>query len=145
MEKIEPKEKKIEIENLYQFLGFLEKEFGKNATEKFFKRILKQRAGADRVVGDDAEAEEERIKRLKKAEVTPITVAKLNQIIDIESKKLETDLRQADLRQADLSHPERLEKRVRKEKEEMLSVMKGKEIVMDGKGNIEVKIQKKPV
>lgn len=134
MEKLEPKIEKPKIKNLYQFLDFLEGEFGENVTKKLFKPILEQRARADIVCGHSHRAKEERIKRLKNTEVTPITVARLNHIIDAHLKSLEIDF-------IDLRHSERLEKKTRKEEEEMLSAMKGKEIVMDKEGNIEVKTQ----
>lgn len=133
MEKLEPKKEEPKIESLFQLLSFLEEEFGENATKQFFKPIVEQRARANIVVGDHAKAKEERIKRLKNTEVTPITVARLNQAIDIYRSRLEVALR----------NPERLEKNIQEEKEEMFNAMKGKEIIMDGEGNIEVKTQKK--
>ena len=134
MKEFEPKIKEPKIKNLYEFLDFLEGEFGENVTKKLFKPILEQRARADIVVGSTSIAKKERIKRLKNTEVTPITVAKLNHIIDARLKSLEIDF-------IDLRHSERLEKKTRKEEEEMLSAMKGKEIVTDGEGNVEVKIK----
>lgn len=134
MKESEPKIEKPKIKNLYQFLDFLEGEFGENVTKELFKPILEQRALADIVSGSTSIAKKERIKRLKKTEVTPITVARLNHIIDARLKSLEIDL-------GDLRHFERLEKKTRKEEEEMLSAMKGKEIVTDGEGNVEVKIK----
>ena len=122
-----PKEQKIK--NLYQFLDFLEKEFGENVTQKLFRPLLEKRARANIVFG--YRAAKERVRRLKNTEVSPITVARLNQIIDIRSKKLEVALR----------NPERLEKNIIKEKKEMFNAMKGKEVVTDGEGNIEVKTQ----
>lgn len=113
---------KQKIENLYQLLDFLEGEFGENVANKFFKPILEQRAQADRVLG--YRAKEERIKRLKNTEVTPITVARLNHIIDAHLKSLEIDLR----------HPERLKENIKQEAEEMLNAMKNKEVVMDEAG-----------
>jgi len=133
MQELEPRIEEPKIKNLYQLLGFLEGEFGENVTKEFFKTPLEKRAEADRVLGHGAE--EVRIERLKKAEVTPVTVAQLNHIIDIRSERLETDLRQIALR-----HSERFEN-IRKEKEEMLRAIKGKEIVVDGEGNVEVKIK----
>jgi len=134
MKESEPKIKEPKIKNLYQFLDFLEGEFGENVTKKLFKPILEQRARADIVVGSTSIAKKERIKRLKNTEVTPITVARLNHIIDARLKSLEIDL-------GDLRHSERLEKKTRKEEEEMLSAMKDKEIVTDGEGNVEIKIK----
>ena len=119
-----PKESKIE--NLHQFLGFLEKEFGKNATEEFFKPILEKRAKANIVIGDHAKPKKERIKRLKDTEVSPVTVAKLNHAIDAYLKR----------------HPERLKENIRQEEKEMLNAIKDKEVVMDKEGNIKIKTQK---
>ena len=133
MKESEPKIKEPKRMSLYKFLDFLEGEFGENVTNELFKLPLEKRAHADIVLGSPAK--EVRIERLKGTKITPITVAKLNLIINIHSKSLETDLRQIALR-----HSERFEN-IRKEKEEMLKAMKGKEIVMDGEGNIEVKTQ----
>lgn len=124
---------KQKIENLYQFLDFLEKEFGENVTEKFFKLMLEQRAGgAHRIISDNAEAKTEWIRRLKDTEVSPVTVAKLNQIIDIRLKKLEITLR----------NHERFGKNMSKEEKEMLNAMKGKEVVIDEEGIIVKKSEK---
>lgn len=123
-----PKESKIK--NFQQLLGFLEKEFGKNVTEEFFKHLLEARAS-------HAKPREVRSDRLKHTEVTPMTLAQLNSIVEIQLKKLEADLRQIALR-----YPDGLEENIRKEKrkkKEVLNAMKGKEIVMDGEGNIEIK------
>ena len=133
MQELEPRIEEPKIKNLYQFLDFLEGEFGENVTKELFKSPLEQRAQADRVLGHGAE--KVRIERLEGTKITPITVAKLNYIIDLRSKSLETDLRQIALR-----HSERFEN-IRKEKEKMLRAIKDKEIVMDGEGNIEVKIK----
>ena len=113
---------KLKIENLYQLLDCLKREFGENVANKFFKPILEQRAQADRVLG--YHAKEERIKRLKDTEVTPITVARLNHVIDVCSKRLEIDPR----------YHERLKENIKQEEEEMLSAMRNKEVVMDEEG-----------
>ena len=115
--------KESKIENLYQFLGFLKKEFGKEATEEFFKPLLEQRAGADIVMGDHAKPKKERLKRLKNKEVTPIIVAKLNQAIDFCLKK----------------HPKRLKENLSEKEKEMLNAIEGKEVVMNEEGNIVIK------
>lgn len=120
---------KSRIKNLFQFLNFLEEEFGKRAVNKFLRPFLEQKVWAD--LSLHQLKEEERIKRLKNKQLTPENIEELNDLIDTRVGFMEKDLEQAD----------KLKKDTRKQTEEMLNVFKNKEIIMNEEGNVGVRVK----